>query len=194
MANSNSPFGFVPVRTMGGEGSPAQNEYAIESGYGTQISLGDLVGFAGDSSAFGVPLISIAGTTTVMVGVFNGCEYINSSGEPIFSNNWPASTAPLTGTRIKAFVYDDPRTIFKARVSDGLATTDMPNNAQLTAGSPTNGVSGAGVDSTTFATTSTHGLRVLRLHPAPDNELGQYGIVELQINRSAFANQLATGT
>lgn len=195
MANNNSPFGFIPVKSMGGEGSPVINRYAIASGHGTAIGLGDPVKFAGDCDAFGSPLITLAGASDVYVGVFAGVEWTPANGDsPVFSKNWPASTTPLTGSRIVAHVYDDPRTLYKVQVSGALTTSDIPNNAQLTAGSIVNGISGAMLDSGTYATTNTHGWRIRELFQAPDNELGTYGIVIAQINRSAFANQIATGT
>lgn len=194
MANNNSPFGFVPVKTMGGEGAPAMNEYSILTAYATGIGLGDPVKFAGDSSTFGKPYLALAGVSDVFVGIFAGCEYTDSSGAVRFEKNWVASTSVLTGTRIKAYVYDDPRTLFKVQMSGALAATDIPNNADLTAGTVVNGVSGAMLDSTTILTTNTLGWRIREFWEAPGNELGTYGIVVCQINRSAFSNQIATGS
>lgn len=195
MANNNSPFGFIPVRRQGGEGSPVMTEYAIASGYATALNLGDPVQLAGDSSQpYGIPFIGLCATTGTQLGVFAGCEYIDSLGNIQFSKSWVASTVPLAGTKIKALVYDDPRTIFKIQASAGCAYTDIPNNANYSNTTGVNGVSVAVVNSSTFATTNTHDLKVLRLFQAPDNALGNYAIVEVQLNRSQWANQTASGS
>ncbi len=196
MANNNSPFGFVPVRRLGGEGSPKLGEYAIASALGSNIALGDLVKFAGDSSQpYGIPLIDLAsGVTDVVIGVFGGCEYVDSTGAIQFSKNWISGTVPLAGTKIKALVYDDRQLVFKVQMSLGLAYTDIPNNCNMKTGTATNGVSGQTLDSSLIVTTNTSGFRILKLFQSPDNALGNYAIVECMINRSAFANQIATGT
>lgn len=200
MANNNSPFGFVPIRRMGGEGAPVIGEYAIASGLGSNIGMGDLVKFAGGASALGYTLITpVTANSDVIVGVFAGVEYVPSNGDsPVFQKNWVSGTAPLAGTKIKALVYDDPRTIYKVQMSGALVAANIGLNCQWLTGTIVNGISGATLDSGNIATTNTHGFRIRKLFmsglgsgTAGGNELGTYGVVECHINRSAFSNQIA---
>ena len=63
-------------------------------------------------------------TTSQIIGVFLGCSYVNSQGQTIFAQYFPANTAAPTGTYITAYVCNDPNTLFKAVIAAG--TT--PNN------------------------------------------------------------------
>ena len=78
MANVDAPFGFRPVRTLGGQPySGGRTEYAIASAYNTNIFTGDLVELHTD----GTITVGAAAQTNI-VGVFDGCYYVNSDGEP----------------------------------------------------------------------------------------------------------------
>jgi hypothetical protein len=95
MANQDAPFGLRPVRTS--TSSQRQNRYRIASGYDTGIFQGDLVTVATDGTITRVP----AGNTDLILGVFNGCSYVDPNGNIVFSNYWPADA---TGTEIFANV------------------------------------------------------------------------------------------
>lgn len=202
MANNNAPFGFQPIRTLSGANQFPINNYAITSGLAKNINLGDPVKLVTAASLLGYSAITVADSVTdVYLGVFAGCQYIPSDGSsPVFSKNWVTGTTPLAGSQIKAFVYDDPFTIFKVQMSGALTAADIPKNCNVAVATGTNGVSGYTLDSTLLATTNTLGWRIIRLYnpnlgagTAGGNEVGTYGVVECQINRSQWANQIATG-
>jgi hypothetical protein len=57
------------------------------------------------------------GTTDgiTLLGVFAGCQYLDSSGKPTISPFWPSGT---TGTEIVAWVYDDPETLYDVQYAN----------------------------------------------------------------------------
>ena len=108
MANKDAPFGFIPVRMVGGSYfSGGQSEYDILSTYGTNIFTGDVVALNTNGT-----IIIGAATSDKLIGVFNGCFYTDSNGKPTYSRYWPAST---TSTDAKAFIISDPNVIFEAQ-------------------------------------------------------------------------------
>jgi hypothetical protein len=63
-------------------------------------------------------------TTSQIIGVFLGCSYVNSQGQTIFAQYFPANTAAPTGTYITAYVSNDPDTLFKAVIATGATAND----------------------------------------------------------------------
>jgi len=108
MANKDAPFGFIPVRMVGGAYfSGGQDEYDIADDYNTAIFSGDIVELHTD----GTITIGAAGQTN-LIGVFNGCFYTTDAGEPTYSRYWPASQS---SSDAKAFVITDPNVVFEAQ-------------------------------------------------------------------------------
>jgi hypothetical protein len=109
-------YGLVPVFHPTGQNRA--NQYRIlnntGTGYGTAIYKGDTVAMGTNGT---VEVGGGAGTT--ILGVFAGCEYIDATGKPVASPYWPASTAVVSGTAIKAYVYDDPQTVYKISTAGG---------------------------------------------------------------------------
>ena len=107
MANSNGSFGLRPIGKIGqSTNSTGATEYRIASGNTNKLYQGQAL----IPTAAGVidDLQAAAGGTVSVLGVFWGCEYVSSTtGEKIFSNNWPGSGAD-TNHPVKAFVYDNP--------------------------------------------------------------------------------------
>lgn len=112
MSSVSAPFGFRPSYHMSGNVRPKL--YTIASGYAANIFQGDPVKLVSTGTIqLGTADGSRGGGGTVdgvkVVGIFAGCEYIDSTGKPVVSSYWPASVA---ATDIKAYVYDDPETLF----------------------------------------------------------------------------------
>ena len=166
MANVDAPFGFRPVRTLGGQPySGGRTEYAIASAYNTNIFTGDLVELHTD----GTITVGAAAQTNI-VGVFDGCYYVNSDGEPKWSKYWPAST---TATDIAAFVIDDPDMLYEVQEdsSDVTVAAGVGSNADMVAthsGSTSIGRSKQELDSSSVATTAAQ-LRIISKSTDPDN-------------------------
>ena len=128
----SSPYGLKPVNEFGGlvyAGSTRM--YPIATGYSTSLFNGDTVKLSNGSividnySSASSPTAAIAGT----IGVFVGCQYINTMSQTIQSQFWPASTV---SNGALAYVIDDPRTVFKAAVTG--QGTSLANTANTTIG------------------------------------------------------------
>lgn len=155
----NAPYGLSPVQSQIGNGRPeklgAYNIYASADGvttYGGSIFKGDFVTLkpgptgtttladvfannpdAGTIVAGIVPNAGAAGSVSkgLPVGIFMGCQYTEAShGLQVNSDYWPASTKVKAGSKIIAFVNDDPEIVFKIQIStstNGDATTTQNN-------------------------------------------------------------------
>ena len=186
MANTDAPKGAVPIKHL--DGSPwngALNEYLIASAYNTTLYFGDFV----KMTATGKIELAAAGNT--ILGVFQGVNYRNSSGEVVFSKYWPASTATFNSEDAKALVVDQPDVIFEMQQdsdTDTPSQADIGTNADFIAthtGSTLTGLSKEEVDTST-CTTATANLRILRFVPKPDNAVGAYAKVEVLINEHFY--------
>jgi len=162
MATSAAPYGLKPVKRA--DGMPyagATSQYLIDpSGEATNLFYGQVViigadGYIALATGTGADLTtnSISGTTGVgAIGVFVGCEYVNSSGQTVQSQYYPSGTS--NGGAIKAYVVDDPNVLFQAQLDGSGAQTIIGTNtffasAQSTStGSTTTGNSTSALDAT----------------------------------------------
>jgi len=126
------PYGLKPVNEFGGLAYAGSTRmYPIATGYSTGLFNGDTVKLSNGTividnySAASSPTTAIAGT----IGVFLGCQYVNSLSQTIQSQYWPASTV---SNNALAYVVDDPRTVFKAAVTG--QGTSLANTANTTIG------------------------------------------------------------
>ena len=167
MANKDASFGLKPVKMMGGSPySGGQSRYRIAANYGTSIFQGDLVM---QVTGGGIEIHADGGTVPI-VGVFNGCMYTDpTTSEQVFSNFYPAST---NASDIIAFVHDDPNTVFEIQADDTFPVADLFGNFDIVytnSGSTTTGISGAELDVTTGATTTTLPLKAIDISQDPEN-------------------------
>jgi hypothetical protein len=167
----DKPYGLKPVNLIGGQvfaGATRQMEIATAAnvGYGTSIFYGDLV-----TRVTGGTIEKDTGTTTAEpCGVFLGCTFTNSStGQVQFQQFYPASTSVAAGTKIFAYVADDPDTLFQV-VSCSSGTTvaaisiaAIGANIALiqNAGSTTTGNSAVAIEQGSETTTSTLPIRII---------------------------------
>jgi len=168
MANQANAYGFRPVRMSGsGPSTNGQTQYLIANGSGTAIFQGDPV----QMTANGV--INVAnGVSDVVVGVFNGCEYIDvNTRKPVFTNYFPANTSSYDGV-IKAFVIDDPNQLFEVQATGAFANTDIGATANLvyTAGLTHSGTSQAAVNAQTFGNSANNSVKIIGLTGDPENQ------------------------
>lgn len=153
MANTNAPFGFSPIGTVGGSTPNFRlSKRLIASGNGTAIYFGDAV-VPVTSSATGY-IKQATASTVAMAGIFRGCVYTSvSQGRTVRSLYWPGSDA--TGD-VTAYVIDDPLAQFVVQAGgSAVGLTSLNSNIQLNVGtgSTTTGLSGMYVESPN--TTST---------------------------------------
>ena len=123
MSATNAPFGFRPSYHPSGQMRP--KAYTIASTYGANIFQGDPVKLV---DAGTVQLGTSDGTRSgtvdgiSLLGVFAGCQYIDSLGKPTLTPFWPTGT---TATDIVAWVYDDPETIFQVQYNNPSSGTTV---------------------------------------------------------------------
>jgi len=169
MATTAAPYGLRPVKRA--DGMPyagATSQYLIDpAGEATNLFYGQVVHIGADgyialSTATGADGTTNAfptGTTlTGSLGVFVGCEYVNSSGQLVQAQYYPSGTS--NGDDIKAYVVDDPNVLFQVQADGAMDQSDIGANtffaaAQSTStGSTTTGNSTSAVDATTVTTTA----------------------------------------
>ena len=112
----SAAYGFRPVNLLGGQvfaGSTRQ--MAIASGHATNIFFGDIVIMSANGC---INNDTVTNTGTAIVGVFMGCSYINSSGQRVFGQYYPATiTQAVDGPNgTVAFVADDPDLVMKVAI------------------------------------------------------------------------------
>ena len=178
MANKDAAFGF---RAIGGMGSSYETQgtskYQINDNWTNAIFQGDLVA-AGDGSATdrasttsvkGYIFGSIA-ATTLNLGVFNGCFYIDpTTSKPTWKNYYPGAVNITTGT-IDAYCYDNPQQLYEVQTAGTLTQTDvgsLVDQNTYAAGSTINGASVMEIAGSSSTTTAQ--WRIIRLSGDPSN-------------------------
>lgn len=146
MATTAAPYGLRPIRRS--DGMPyagSTNQFLIDpAGEGTNLFYGQAViigadGFIALATGTGSDLTSnsISGTSGVgAVGVFVGCEYVNSSGQRVQAQYYPSGTNS-GNTAIKAYVIDDPNVLFQAQLDGSGAQTIIGTNTFFAAAQST---------------------------------------------------------
>jgi len=123
----NAPYGLKPINLYGGTPfAGATRQYRIASAYDTSIFYGDPVEMVNSGTIIKSAITTARATVTTsqIIGVFLGCSYVNSQGQTIFAQYFPANTAAPTGTFITAYVSNDPDTLFKAVIATGATADD----------------------------------------------------------------------
>ena len=164
-------YGFKPINRL--DGLPyagAIRQIPIAAAYATAILNGDTV--AVDTNGY-----LVAKTTTNSgdsVGVLVGCQYVNSNGQTVEGQYYPAASSTSTALAF-GYVVDDPNAVFKV-VAVGNSTTTTPaaysraivgsNVALATAtGSTATGDSYYGINGASADTTNTLPVRVIDVVP-----------------------------
>lgn len=163
MSATAAPFGFRVAKHISGQSRATPYINGIQSGYATNLFRGAPVQL--DATALGT--VTAATTSSSMVGIFAGCEYLDAFGRPNESSFWPASTV---GTNVIAYVYDDPANIYEAQ-TDGSGTNTAAaqqtwiggqmNCVNPTAGSTFSGQSTAALAASSLTTTGSAQFRVV---------------------------------
>ena len=180
MATTATPYGLRPVkRTDGMPYAGATSQYLIDpAGEATNLFYGQVViigadGYIALSTATGADITTnnLGGNGVGAIGVFVGCEYVNSSGQLVQAQYYPSGTA--NGGTIKAYVVDDPNVLFQAQLDGAGAQTIIGTNtffaaAQSTStGSTTTGNSTSALDATVQTAAAAFRI-VAHVSPASD--------------------------
>ena len=183
MSATSAPFGFRPAYNPSGVMRP--RKYTIASGYSTAIYCGNPVMLEGTGGT-----ITNGGTTGDLLGIFMGCEYIDSLGKPTVSPFWPASTS---ATNIVAWVMDDYTTVYEVQNVGSVTQANIGEEANTTALS---GSSSTGLATTTLAApngTTQSQWRIIGFGQQVGNAPGDaYTIVQVSLAQSqiAFSNKV----
>ena len=163
-------YGFKPVNRL--DGLPyagAIRQIPIAAGYATAILNGDTVSV----NTSGYLIAKTATNSGDSVGVLVGCQYVNSSGQTVQGQYYPASQSTSTALAF-GYVVDDPNAVFRV-AAVGSSTTTTPaaysrtlvgaNVALATAtGSTATGDSYYGINGAS-ATTDALPIRVIDVVP-----------------------------
>ena len=180
MATTATPYGLRPVkRTDGMPYAGATSQYLIDpAGEATNLFYGQVViigadGYIALSTATGADITTnnLGGNGVGAIGVFVGCEYVNSSGQLVQAQYYPSGTA--NGGTIKAYVVDDPNVLFQAQLDGTGAQTIIGGNTFFAAvqststGSTTTGNSTSALDATVQTAAAAFRI-VAHVSPASD--------------------------
>ena len=176
MANTNAPFGLKPIGKLGsGYNSTGTTEYDILTGTTGTIYTGDPVKMVNTGG------IAVAAAGDLLLGVFQGCHYTDSSGDKIFSPVWTTLTAT---SDCKAAVVDDPDALFEVQsaATGSVTQTDVGLNGDIVyaAGSSISGVSGVKISGTMAAGTAQ--LRIMGTSNDPSNNALGTGSLSTNVN------------
>jgi hypothetical protein len=139
----DAPYGLAPINSVDGKPyAGAIRQIPITASYGTAIYNGDIVklvtGGTVEKSAIGANV-----TAQPTLGVFVGCSYTNSSGQPVQGQYYPASSA--NGV---AYVVLDPQAAFKVAVTTSGNTSVVTSVTRAVVGTNMEIATGAGSNAT----------------------------------------------
>ena len=211
------PYGLLPINLEGGRAyAGAIRKIPLTSGYAQNIGYGDFVTYSSAADGTVVRVDTSAGGEATFaappVGVFLGCQYVQSSGTkfPLWSQFWSTGTTVLQDNENYgygwAYVCEDPDAIFVATVSDGsgnLYTSGGATQASvgLNAGyyvktglvNTTTGDSLVTVNLASAATTNTLPLRIVDVVRSTALSDGTYQQVLVTFNAGFHFYRQTTG-
>ena len=176
MANDAEKFGLKPVRLLdGSDFINAQNRYRIAANYGTPIFQGDLVT---PVTGGGIERHT-AGSTTAVVGVFNGCFYTDpTTQKPTWKNYYPGT---VNASDIMATVLDSPDQVYKIDSDGAFAVADIFKNFSVTnnTGNTITGTSKVQLDYSVSGTKVTYVVQAIDISQDVDNS--DAGVVNVDV-------------
>lgn len=171
MANTFAPFGFRQYRGLAS--APTYEQIVARVIYNAPaIYYGDPV--QPDANGY---VYALNSPTLQIAGVFAGCKYLSvSQKRTVWSNYWPGSDVASSNT-VEAYIINDPNARFVVQAGGsttpiGYADINANIGANLGTGNANTGISGAYIDQTTIATTSTLPFRIIGLVTDPPGSNG----------------------
>lgn len=161
MSNTQSAFGFKHVGFLPGSSPDYQlSTGLIQSSNTTAIFFGDPVQKVANSQY----VAQASSTTAPVVGIFQGCMLIPSTGgAPTWSPYYPGAA----GADATAYVLSSPGALFMAAATNtNIPTTAIGENIGFAIGTGSTfggGFSGATLDQTTISTTNTLPFQIVAL-------------------------------
>jgi hypothetical protein len=194
MANQNSPAGLLPLRHANG-GTMRTNRYYIAGALAANIYRGSAVVATGTSKQI---TAAAANSTTLLIGVFKGCFYVDAGNNTQFRPYWGSGQTIAANSVVEAEVFDDPNMLYAIQVSGtaGLvaANVGLLANLVIGTGSTLTGNSGDQLDQTTIGTGAQ--LRIEELlqasSPQQAGSLNTYGQYAKAVVRFAIGQFIPT--
>lgn len=190
----SAPYGLKAVNRV--DGLPyagAIRQIPVATGYATAILNGDTVKISN-----GYIVADTSTDAATPCGVLVGCQYVNSLGQTVQSQYYPAAAA-TSANAAYAYVVDDPMALFKVAVVSGTTVVAgvsrdvVGSNMALVqnTGSTTTGDSALAVLSTSSNTTNTLPVRVIDV--VPDTKTAADTYVELLVKINTHQYNSTTG-
>lgn len=192
MANSNTPFGLQVLRGAAGYSFNAQgNLYSVPDTDDTNAYyLNDAVKLAASSDATGIPNVTKAAGTDILLGSIQAIL-------PVKANpSLEGTTLDLSRTSLPAtktidyyvIVSDDPTTLYMIQ-DDGITTANLVaasanlnSSLTVTNGATVTSPSATVLLSSSFAATNTLNIKLNGLVQQPGNEFAAYAKWQARIN------------
>ena len=192
----SAPYGFQPINSVDGKPyAGAIRQIPITASYGTAIYNGDVVklvtGGTVEKSAIGANV-----TAQPTLGVFVGCQYVNSSGQTVQAQYYPTGVSSAIG-----YIVVDPQAAFKVAVTTSGNTSVVTSvtravvgtNMEIATGSGSNvtGNSGLSVVSGSAANTAILPVRVIDVVPETAINATNFSEVIVKMNQPQL--EITTG-
>jgi hypothetical protein len=186
----SAPYGLTPVNRI--DGLPyagAIRQIPVAAGFATAIFNGDTVKL--DTTGY---LVADTGTNNATpVGVLVGCQYVNSAGQKVQAQYYPAAASTASNIAF-AYVVDDPMAAFKVAVVSTGTTIGTVGRAVVgsnmalvqNTGSTTTGDSAVAVLTTSTSTTNTLPVRVIDVVPETATGADAYTEIIVKINTHQY--------
>ena len=188
----SAPYGFRPLNRLDGIAyAGATRTYRIASNYNTPIFNGDLV-----ILVTGGTIEKFTGTDAGFpVGVFMGCNYTSSQGQPLQAQYYPGTSV----TNASAMVIVDAEALYSVAVTNGSSVMSTAPLASIGSnmsviqgtGNTTTGDSAVSVLAGSQAITGTFPIRVVDVVPETATGADAFPELIVKINVTQFNN--ATG-
>jgi len=198
MANTNRPFGLMPVKGGGASAFGFQiNRYYIPSTDNNAYYIGSPVKLTNDADARGVPAIVVAGGTDTLVGSVVGVEVANVNNPSMVGTNLNLEQGSIPASKTKAYyvyVADDPAQVFLCQGDSGSTNQVAAKanyNASLTITAPSPATlpqSATVIADSTIATNNTLNIALMGLSQQINNAFGAYAVWKCKINLHQYAN------
>jgi hypothetical protein len=167
MSSTNAGFGLRPKYDEQGYVRPRVYVNGIQSGYASALLKYQPVTMSGG-------FIIQASLAADWLGVFAGWEGVDSTGRHIISNQWLANQTYSSGNPgdypMRAYVWDDPYTIYSIQANGSVPATSLGVQADfvnIASGNTTIGMSTAQLNSSLKTTGQQGQLRILELSIGP---------------------------
>jgi hypothetical protein len=192
----SAPYGFLAINRV--DGMPyagAIRQIPITAAYGTAIYNGDVVklvvGGTIEKSAIGA---NVEAQPTL--GVFVGCQYVNSTGQIVQAQYYPTGVTSAIG-----YIVLDPQAAFKAAVTTSGNTSVVTSvtravvgtNMSIAVGTGTNATGNSGLSVISGSAANTAILPVRVIDVVPETALNATNFTEVIVKFNQPQLEITTG-